>query len=102
MFRFTIRDLLWLTVVVAVTVCFLLERFGRIDMAARRAAIQSRAVELKAALTAARHNETMRRHTESYSSSSSNASVPASRRYVRATAAQKRVDWTLADKALPE
>jgi hypothetical protein len=31
MFRFTIRDVLWLTVVLAFAVCWYLERDGRID-----------------------------------------------------------------------
>ena len=101
MFRFTIRDVLWLTVVAGFAICWWLERTRHIDMAERRAAMQSHAVELKTALAAARSNDQARRMMVSFSS---NALQPATKlgiRYRRVSAGEQPVDWELADKPLP-
>src|SRR5947209_7037264 len=49
MFRFTIRDVLWLTVVVAVATCWQLDRRRIDELADRVAAIESQAAATNAA-----------------------------------------------------
>ena len=83
MFRFTIRDVLWLTVVVALAVALWLQCA---DISWRLAALRLHAIALRDALVSAEHNET----------------VYLSRLDARDTETDLAdVDWTLVDKFIP-
>jgi len=103
MFRFTIRDVLWLTVVVALGVGWWLDRrdvASRGD--ARASAIRAHAESLQAALKKARPVPVPVTH--SYSSNVDSSPPSAFRRRSVGYLPQNRaadVDWGLADKPIP-
>ena len=98
MFRFTIRDVLWLTVVVALGVawwvdCRCVER--RSD--ARAITIRFHAEALRTALVAAREREMLRDSMTSYSRPLNSKSGRAQWEMVGPT-----VEWEMADKPIPQ
>jgi hypothetical protein len=93
MFRFTIRDVLWLTALVA---CLAAWWIGKRQADSRIAVIVSHAESLQAALKAARDNEMLRGVG---SSSQQSVSPNLGRQYVGPVGPE--VDWALADKPIP-
>ena len=90
MFRFTIRDVLWLTVVVALGVGWWLDKR---QTEGRIAVVAAHAESLQTALKAA-HANVMLRESQS-------VNPPSGRRYVRVFPPGPAVDWGLADKPIP-
>ncbi len=93
MFRFTIRDVLWLTVVVALALGWWIERTS---LSASRLAIRVRAIDLQTALS----NERERQRLEGpkWSMPDPNSGHPMGEGlYV-----YPAVDWSLVDKPLPK
>jgi hypothetical protein len=88
MFRFTIRDVLWLTVVVAMGAGWWIDRLAQ---DARRTGIRIHALELRSALTNAKYNQ------DNFGPQWDTADGR-----IIYYSWLKPVDWKLADKPIPE
>ena len=98
MFRFTIRDVLWLTALVALAVGWWLDhREVQRQGEARAAAIRSHAEALQAALRNAQLYQSL---TSTYTGRVVSGGAPGSS-YIDYRPITPDVDWSLADKPLP-